>query len=55
LIGRIQLRQLLGQPETSSEELDRLPEENLAQMEDSLKRQLSGKKDANGTPPTDKT
>jgi hypothetical protein len=53
LIGRIQLlQQLLVQPETSREELNRLPEQQLTQMEESLKRQLSSKKQANGTPPT---
>ncbi len=55
-MGRIQLlQQLLQQPEMSSEELIRLPEQNLVQLEESLKRQLGGKKDVNGTPPVDKT
>src|ERR1051325_3335018 len=44
-IGRIQLlQQLLGQPETSNEELNRLPEQELIQMESSLRQQLSAKK-----------
>jgi predicted transposase/invertase (TIGR01784 family) len=56
LIGRIQLlQQLLGQPETASEELNRLPEQDLLQMEESLKRELSGKRQANGTPPPGET
>jgi predicted transposase/invertase (TIGR01784 family) len=55
VMGRIQLlQQLLQQPETSSEELQRLPEQSLLQLEESLKRQVSGTKRANGTPPTDK-
>jgi len=55
-IGRIQLlQQLLAQPETSREELARLEEQDLVQLEDSLKRQLSGPKLTNGTPPTDPT
>jgi predicted transposase/invertase (TIGR01784 family) len=54
--GRIQLlQQLLGLPETASAELGRLSDEDFAQLEESLKRQLRDKKDANGTPPTDKT
>jgi hypothetical protein len=52
VIGRIQLlQQLLDQPETSGEELDQLLEADLLQREDALKRQLSSKKKANGTPP----
>jgi len=55
-IGRIQLlQQLLAQPETSSEELGRLPEPDLLQLEESLKRQLSSPKQANGLTPSDKT
>jgi flagellar biosynthesis/type III secretory pathway protein FliH len=55
-LGRIRLlQQLLGQPEASNEELQRLPEQDLLQLEESLKQQLRGKKPANGTPPTDKT
>jgi predicted transposase/invertase (TIGR01784 family) len=55
-IGRIQLlQQLLAQPETSSAELDQLPDEDLGQLEESLKRQLNGKRTANGSPPADKT
>jgi predicted transposase/invertase (TIGR01784 family) len=55
-IGRIQgLQQQLEQAETSDAELSRLPEPDLVQLEDSLKRQLQSKKQANGTPPTDKT
>jgi hypothetical protein len=55
-IGRIQLRQqLLAQPETSSADLDQLPDEDLAQLEESLKQQLNGKRTANGSPPADKT
>jgi predicted transposase/invertase (TIGR01784 family) len=54
-IGRIQLlQQLLEQPETSSSELDRLPDADLVKLEETLKRQLSGKKQTNGTPPADK-
>jgi hypothetical protein len=53
-IGRIQLlQQLLQQPETPGEELERLAEQDLLQMEDSLRRQLSPPKAANGTPPTE--
>jgi predicted transposase/invertase (TIGR01784 family) len=53
-IGRIHLlQQLLSQPETASAELKRLAEEDLIQLEESLKRQLSTLKRANGTPPTD--
>jgi hypothetical protein len=52
IIGRIHLlRQLLGQPEPPKEELNCLREATLAQMEESLKRQLSGKKNGNGTSP----
>jgi hypothetical protein len=55
-IGRIQLlQQQLEQPETSDAELSRLPELDLEQLEESLMRQLQGKKHANGAPPTDKT
>jgi hypothetical protein len=52
-IGSIQLlQQLLQQPETSSAELNRLPEQELVQMEAALKQQLTAKKQANGpTPP----
>ncbi len=55
-IGRIQLlQQLLQQPETSSDELNRLPEQDLLRVEEALKQQLATRKQANGTPPTDKT
>jgi hypothetical protein len=55
-IGRIQmLQQFLQQPEPSSEELDQLSQEDLVQLEDSLKRQLSDRKAVNGTTPPDKT
>jgi len=55
-IGRIRLlQQLLAQPETSREELSRLPEQELLQLEESLKQQLSGTKQTNDTSPTDKT
>ncbi len=54
-VGRIQLlQQLLGQPETSSAELDQLPEEKLLQLEDSLRQQLSSKKQVNGAGPPDR-
>ena len=53
-IGRIQLLQhQLNQPETSHEDLNRLPEPALVQLEESLKLQLSASKQANGTPPAD--
>jgi predicted transposase/invertase (TIGR01784 family) len=56
LVGRIRLlQQLLQQPETASEELFRLDEGELLRLEESLKRQLGEKKDANGTPPADGT
>jgi predicted transposase/invertase (TIGR01784 family) len=55
-IGRIQLlRQLLRLPEMSREELNRVPEPELVQMEELMKRQLSGPKPPNGTPPSDPT
>jgi hypothetical protein len=55
-IGRIQaFQQLLGLPETSRADLSQLSEDGLVQLEESLKRQLSAPKQANGTPPTDKT
>ncbi len=55
VIGRIQLLQrFLGQPETSSADLGQLPVENLLQREDSLKQQLSSKKQVNGAGPTDR-
>ncbi len=55
-IGRIQLlQQLLQQPETSRDELNRLPEQNLEQLEASLKQHLAARKPANGTPPAEKT
>jgi predicted transposase/invertase (TIGR01784 family) len=54
LIGRIQLlQQLLKQPETSNEDLGRLSQEALLQMEDSLKQKLTSQKEVNGTRPTD--
>jgi predicted transposase/invertase (TIGR01784 family) len=53
-IGRIQLlQQLLAQPETSREELARLAEPELAQLEELLKRQLPPPKATNGTPATE--
>ncbi len=56
VLGRIQvLQQFLNPSEPSSEELDELPLETLVQLEDSLKQQLSAKKQANGTPPSDRT
>jgi flagellar biosynthesis/type III secretory pathway protein FliH len=56
LMGRIRLlQQLLEQPETPRAELSHVAEADLVQMEESLQRQLRGKKQANGTPPTDKT
>jgi len=55
-IGRIKLlQQLLEQPETSNEELSRLPEQQLGQLEESLKQQLRGKRLPNGPPPPDRT
>ena len=54
-IGRIQVwQQFLQQAEVSSEELNRRSEEELLQMEESLERQFSEKKGANGTPSADK-
>jgi hypothetical protein len=56
VIGRIQLlQQLLKQPETSSTELKGLPEEELVQREEILKRQLSALKAGKGTPANNKT
>jgi predicted transposase/invertase (TIGR01784 family) len=56
VIGRIQLlQQLLQLPETSGAELDQLAEADLLRLEDSLQQQLSSKRQANGTSPTDKT
>jgi predicted transposase/invertase (TIGR01784 family) len=56
VIGRIQLlQQLLAQPETASDELEQLSEQALEQLEESLKRQLSAPKPANGSSPTEKT
>jgi hypothetical protein len=50
LIIRIQLlQQLLKQPDTSSDDLGRMAEANLRQLEDSLKQQLSVPKGANGS------
>jgi hypothetical protein len=49
------LQQLLEQPETSNEALSRLPEQQLGQLEESLKQQLRGKRLPNGTPPPDRT
>jgi flagellar biosynthesis/type III secretory pathway protein FliH len=55
-IGRIRLlQQLLEKPETSRAELSSLPEPDLVQLEEFLLQQLRGKKQANGTPPADKT
>jgi len=52
-IGRIRLlQQLLQQPETSREELNRLPQQELGQLEESLKQQLAARTPSNGTPPT---
>jgi len=56
IIARIHLwQQLLKQPETSNKELGRLLKDDLLQLEDSLKRQLGGQKESNGTAPTEKT
>jgi hypothetical protein len=61
-IGRVQLlQQLLGLPEMSITELGRLPDEDLEQMEETLKQQLSAPKPGTGnvsltdpaTPPTE--
>lgn len=53
LLGRIRLlQQLLQLPETSREELNRLPEQDLVQLEESLKQQLAARRPGNGTPPT---
>jgi predicted transposase/invertase (TIGR01784 family) len=55
-LGRIQLlQQMLRQPEMSREELSRLSDPELVQMEELLKRQFSGPRPANGTPPTGTT
>ena len=55
-IGRIQVWQkILKQAEASSEELNRRSEEELLQMEESLERQFSEKKEVNGKPPADRT
>lgn len=55
-IGRIQLlQQILNLEVTSDEDLSKLSELELEQLEDSLKRQLSGTKEENGTSPPDKT
>jgi predicted transposase/invertase (TIGR01784 family) len=51
-IGRVQLlQQLLGLPEAPLAELLRLPDEELEQLEESLRRQLGAPQRANGTPP----
>jgi predicted transposase/invertase (TIGR01784 family) len=55
-IGRIQmLQQLLHQPETPRAELSALSDAQLEQLEESLKRQLSGSQDANGASSSDTT
>ena|SRR5271166_5566892 len=55
LVGSIRLlQQLLQQPETSSEELIQLPEQNLVQLDESLRRQFGSKKGTKGTPPVEK-
>src|SRR5262245_11998718 len=55
-IGRIRLLQeFLGQPETPDEVLIPRPEQDLMRLEESLLHQFSSKRNANGTPPTDKT
>jgi len=46
---------LLQQPELSSEGLNRLADQDLVQLEDSLNRQLSAPKQGNGRPPTNPT
>jgi hypothetical protein len=56
LIGRIQLlQQLLGLPEASSADLHRQEEQELAQIAESLRRQLDGKRMDNGPPTGNKT
>jgi predicted transposase/invertase (TIGR01784 family) len=48
-VGRIHvLQQMLEHPETPSDELHRLPEENLLQIEDALRRELNATKATNG-------
>jgi predicted transposase/invertase (TIGR01784 family) len=55
-MGRIQvLQQLLGLPETPRMQLTQLSEQALEQLEESLKRQLSGPKPANGSSTPEKT
>jgi predicted transposase/invertase (TIGR01784 family) len=54
-IGRIQLlQQLLQQATTPSEELAQLPDKDLSRLAEALTRQISGNKQDNGPPPTDK-
>ncbi len=56
VIGRIQLlQQLLQQPETSSDELNQMPDQDLLKREEALKQRLAARRQANGTQSTDKT
>jgi hypothetical protein len=56
VIGRIRLlQQLLGHPPTASAELDRLPLPELVQQEETLARQFSSSRPANGSATTEKT
>jgi len=56
IVARIHLlQQLLKQPETPFKEMGRLEEDDLLELEDSLKRQISGTYFFNGTAPTEKT
>jgi hypothetical protein len=51
-IGRIQaFQQLLGLPEASRADLGQLAEAELVQLEESLRRQLTGQQRGNGAPP----
>jgi predicted transposase/invertase (TIGR01784 family) len=51
-LGRIQAyQQLLGLPQTPSDELAQLAEEESVRLEESLRSQLTGRTQANGAPP----
>ncbi len=55
LVGRVQLlERLLGRPETPTDELFGLPDEELARREETLLSLLGSKKEANGSPPSDR-
>jgi predicted transposase/invertase (TIGR01784 family) len=56
LVGRVQLlERLLGRPETPTDELFGLPDEELARREEALLSLLGGKKEVNGSPPSEGT